>query len=39
MEICHISKELKQSDIDTPVNWVIFPKCEKCNLANYVVIS
>jgi len=35
--ICHISKDLTQEEIDAPNDWVVFPKCEKCNLSNYVV--
>jgi hypothetical protein len=29
--------KLNQEEIDEPVSWVIFPKCDRCNLQNWTV--
>jgi len=32
-----INPNLSQEEIDEPVSWEIFPKCDRCNLQNWTV--
>jgi len=39
MRICHISKDLTQEEIDNHSTWEVFPKCDKCNLQNWAILT